>query len=61
MMKTMSEFHVLTFSFFCFNGKFYEQVDGVAMGPPLSPVIAIFFMEDFEEEALNRSDYKPVC
>jgi hypothetical protein len=33
--------HVLTSSFFSFNGQFYEQTDGVAMGSPLSPVIAI--------------------
>jgi hypothetical protein len=47
-------FHdVLTTSFFSFNGQFYEQIDGVAMGSPLSPVIANFYMEDFEERALN--------
>jgi hypothetical protein len=41
--------HILTSSFFCFTGQFYEQTDGVAMGPPLPLVIANFFMEDFEE------------
>jgi hypothetical protein len=41
--------HVLTFTYFCYDGQFYEQTDGVAMGSPLSPVIANFFMEDFEE------------
>jgi hypothetical protein len=39
--------HVLTSSFFSFNGQFYEQTDGVAMGSPLSPVIANYFMEYF--------------
>jgi hypothetical protein len=29
------------------DGQFYEQMDGVAMGSPLSPVIANFFMEEF--------------
>jgi hypothetical protein len=43
--------HVLTFSFFSFNGQFYEQTDGVAMGSPLSPVIENYFMEYFEEMA----------
>jgi hypothetical protein len=38
--------HVLTTSYFSFNGQFYEQLDGVAMGSPLSPVIANFYMED---------------
>jgi hypothetical protein len=38
--------HVLTTSYFTFNGQFYGQTDGVAMGSPLSPVIANFYMED---------------
>jgi len=29
--------------------------------PPLSPVIANFFMEDFEKEALELAAHKPVC
>jgi hypothetical protein len=33
--------HVLTSSFFSFNGHFYEQTDGVGIGSPLSPVIPI--------------------
>ena len=28
---------------------------------PLSPVIANFFMEDFEEKALNQATLKPTC
>jgi hypothetical protein len=32
-----------------FTGQFYEQIDGMAMGSPLSLVIANFFMEDFGE------------
>jgi hypothetical protein len=44
--------HVLTSSFFSFNGQFYEKTNGVAMGSPLSPVIANSFMEYFEEMAL---------
>jgi hypothetical protein len=39
--------HVLTSTYLCFDGHFYEQTDGVAIGSPLSPVIANFFMEDF--------------
>jgi hypothetical protein len=29
--------HVLTTSYFTFNGQFYRQTDGVDMGSPLSP------------------------
>jgi hypothetical protein len=37
--------HVLTSSFFSFNGQFYKQINCVAMCSSLSPVIADFFME----------------
>jgi hypothetical protein len=42
----------------CFNGQFNEQTDGVAMGSSLSPVIATYFMEYFEEMALESATYK---
>ena len=31
-------------SFFTFNNKFYIQVDGVAMGFPLGPILANIFL-----------------
>ena len=34
--------------FFMFNGKFYEQFDGMAMGFPLGPTITTVFMCHFE-------------
>ena len=37
----------LTSTFFSFDGEFYEQTCGVAMGSPLSPVVDNLFMEDF--------------
>jgi hypothetical protein len=40
--------HVLTTSYFSFNGQFYEQIDGVATGSPLFMVNTNFYMEDFE-------------
>ena len=46
--------HVLTSTYFCHDGQFYEQTDGVAMGSPLSLVIANFFMQDFEEKAIEQ-------
>jgi hypothetical protein len=52
--------HVRT-SFFMSDGQFYEQADGMAMGSPLSPVIANFFMEHFEETALKGANHKPLC
>ena len=53
--------HVLASTYFCFDGKFYEQTDGVAMGSPLSPVIANFFMEDLEKSAIAQAPHKPMC
>jgi hypothetical protein len=53
--------HVLISTYFCFNGQFYEQADGLAMGSPLSLVIANFFMEDFENKAIEQATQKPVC
>jgi hypothetical protein len=53
--------HVLTTSYFTFNGQFYGQIDSVTMGPPLSPVITNFYMEDYEEAALESAPLKPRC
>ena len=43
---------------FQFNGKLYEQVDGVAMGPPLGPLMANAFMCSLEEN-LSKSKNLP--
>jgi hypothetical protein len=43
------------------NGKLWYKIDGVAMGSPLSPVITNFYMEDFEERALDLARHKPLC
>jgi hypothetical protein len=40
--------HVLTTSYFTFNGQFYGQTDGVTMGSPLSLVIANFYIVDYD-------------
>ena len=41
-------------SHFLFNGKFYDQVDGVAKGSPLGPLFSIAFMLDFEERYVKE-------
>ena len=38
---------------FLFQGKFYEQVHGAAIGSPISPLIANLFMEEFEVKAFS--------
>ena len=39
---------------FNFNSKFYNQIDGVAMGSPLAPVLANIFMGFHESKLLNK-------
>ncbi|XP_030751507.1 uncharacterized protein LOC115879020 [Sitophilus oryzae] len=49
----------LTGSYFLWNGNYYEQTEGVAMGSPISPIIANFFIRRFKEKALESSVLKP--
>ena len=44
---------------FSFNGKFYSQIFGVAMGSPLSPVLSNLYMEYFESELLPTLPIRP--
>ena len=39
---------------FLFNGKIYDQIDGVAMGSPLALTLANIFMRHFEEKAFEK-------
>ena len=47
-------------SHFLFDGNFYDQIDSVAMGSPLGPVLANLFMAIKEKEWLNNCDSAPV-
>ena len=42
-----------------FQGQHYEQVEGVAMGSPLSPIVANIYMEHFETKALETAPHSP--
>ena len=51
---------------FHFNGKFYDQIDGVAMGSPLAPVLANVFMGFYKskllnEYNLNKPEFYKIC
>ena len=46
-------------TYFQFGKSFYEQVEGAAMGSPLSPIVANIFLEDLETRALETSAWKP--
>ena len=49
-------------SFFIFDGKYYKQKDGVAMGSPLGPSLASVFLYHFEKQWMSDCliDYKSI-
>ena len=46
-------------TYFSFQDQFYEQVEGVAMGFPVSPIVANLFMEYLEQKALSTVPHPP--
>ena len=46
-------------TFFQFQDTFYEQLDGAAIGSPLSPIVANLYMEHLEETALRTAPDPP--
>ena len=46
-------------TYFSFQNRFYEQVEGVAMGSLVSPIVANLYMEHFEREALRSASQPP--
>ena len=48
-------------TYFTFRGKFYEQVEGAAMGSPISPTVANLFMENFETRAYSHHQTPLYC
>ena len=46
---TTSEIH------FTFNGSIYDQIDGVAMGSPLAPIVANLFMVFHEQNWIEQA------
>ena len=39
-------------TYFSFQGQFFEQVEGAAMGSPVSPIVANLYMQYLEQKAL---------
>ena len=46
-------------TYFIFQGVFYQQTKGAAMGSPVSPIVANIFIEAFEARALATALHPP--
>ena len=44
-------------TYFSFQGQFYEQFEGAAMGSPVSPIVANLYMEYLEQKALSTAPH----
>ena len=44
-------------TYFSFQDQFYEQVEGAAMGSPVSPIVANLHMEYLEQKALSTAPH----
>ena len=42
-------------TYISFQDQFYEQVEGAAMGSPVSPIVANIYMEYLEQKALSTA------
>ena len=46
-------------TYFSFQNKFYEQVEGVVVGLQVNPIVANLYKEHFEGEALRSASHAP--
>jgi hypothetical protein len=56
---TLQLLQVLTTMYFLYNSAFYNHTDSIAMGSPLTPVIANYYMEHFKQLAIIMVSRKP--
>ena len=50
---------LLRTTFFIFNGTYYQQTEGVAMGGPPSSIVAEIYMQATEMTALTTTSHPP--
>ena len=59
ILKELLELCTKEAPFKCPNGKMYVQIEGVAMGSPLGPTFANYYMGHLEETLFENSNLKP--
>ncbi|XP_072019492.1 uncharacterized protein [Amphiura filiformis] len=47
-------------TYFVYNGVFYQQIHGAAMGSPVSPIVCNLYMEDLEQKAIKSAPHPPL-
>ena len=50
---------VLSTTYFVYQGVYYKQIHGAAMGSPVSPIVCNLFMEDLEQRAIATALHPP--
>lgn len=46
-------------TYFVFQGEYYIQIHGAAMGSPVSPIVCNIYMEDVERKAIETAAPPP--
>ena len=47
-------------TYFVYNGIFYQQIHGAAMGSPVSPIVCNLYMEHLEQIAIETAPHSPL-
>ncbi|XP_033108664.1 uncharacterized protein LOC117110160 [Anneissia japonica] len=47
-------------TYFVYNGTFYQQIRGAAMGSPVSPIVCNLYMENMEQLAIKTALHPPI-